>query len=222
MRFAFFGGTFDPPHRGHVAIARAARKALRLDEVWFVPVGQQPLRDAPGAGYVDRCAMTRLAIRGAREFRLSRLDQPREDQQPNYTADTLAIIRSHLRKRDELYLILGADSLLSLPRWHRPAEIPFLAHIVAAARPGFALRDLPACMPEGVRMVAAEPQHSPRLLTFTLRGPMDEPGRLSLLPDLDEDISATGIRAALAEGSRTERLLDPAVARYIEQKQLYR
>jgi nicotinate-nucleotide adenylyltransferase len=219
MRIAFFGGSFDPPHRGHLAIARAARKALALDEVWFAPVGQQPLRSLATASYRDRCAMTRLAIRNSRGFRLSMLDAP--GHRPNYTADTLEGIRTQLRKRDELFLLIGADSLLSLPRWHRPADIPFLAQLIVAARPGFELRNLSESLPPGISLTSAEKQKSPGLLTFTLSGAQNQSARLALLPDLDEDISATEIRNALATGEKATHLLGTEVFRYIHRHHLY-
>jgi nicotinate-nucleotide adenylyltransferase len=220
MRIAFFGGSFDPPHRGHLAIARAARKALALDEVWFAPVGAQPLRSAATASYADRCAMTRLAIRNSRGFRLSTLDAPQPDSKPNYTADTLVRMRESLRKPDKLFLLIGADSLLTLPQWHRPEEIPFLAQIIVAARPGFALRNLAESLPPGLALDSAE-QKSPGLMTFVLSGPGGQRTKLSLLPDMDEDISATEIRAALATGINAAHLLGAEVFRYIQRNHLY-
>jgi nicotinate-nucleotide adenylyltransferase len=221
MRIAFFGGSFDPPHRGHLAIARAARKALRLDEVWFAPVGRQPLRSGATADYADRCAMTQLAIRNSRGFRLSELDAPQLGSKPNYTVDTLLRIRETLRKRDELFLLIGADSLLTLPRWHRPEEIPFLAQMIVAARPGFELHDLAESLPRGLSLTAAEEQKTPGLLTFALSGPSGQRAKLSLLPDLDEDVSATEIRAALATGENAAHLLGAAVLRFIRRNHLY-
>jgi len=223
MRIAYFGGSFDPPHRGHLAIAHAARKALALDEVWFAPVGQQPLRSQATASYQDRCTMTQLAIRNSSGFRLSTQDAPRPDHRPNYTADTLDRIHTQLAKGDELFLLIGADSLLSLPDWHRAAEIPFLAQIIVAARPGFALRHLSESMPPGITLTAAHQQdeHSPGLLSLTLSGPEGRSAKLSLLPDLEEDISATQIRTALATGENAARLVGAPVFRFIQSHLLY-
>ncbi len=90
QRVAFFGGSFDPPHLGHLAIARAARDGLKLDKVLFAPVGAQPLKPLGStAAFEDRVAMTRLAIAEEPGFALSLLDAPDPDGKPNYTLETL-------------------------------------------------------------------------------------------------------------------------------------
>src|ERR1700728_4305611 len=93
-RVAFFGGSFDPPHIGHVAVARAARQALHLDRVLFAPVGLQPLKPTgPSASFEDRVAMTRLAIAGQPGFELSLADAPKAaGAAPNFTIDTLTTL----------------------------------------------------------------------------------------------------------------------------------
>ena len=95
-RIAFFGGSFDPPHRGHLTIAHAAQSALSLDTVLFAPVGAQPLKpDGSTAGFQDRVAMTRLAIAGEPNFALSLADAPKPANTPkfNYTIDTLLALK---------------------------------------------------------------------------------------------------------------------------------
>jgi nicotinate-nucleotide adenylyltransferase len=142
-RIAFFGGSFDPPHLGHIAVARAAREALGLDCVLFAPVGTQPLKPAgPTAGFDDRVAMTRLAIEGEAGFALSLVDAPRPDGVPNYTLDTLERLREELPAGSALYCLMGADSLAGLRKWHRGEEIPFSAPLIVASRPGQALDNL--------------------------------------------------------------------------------
>ena len=90
QRIAFFGGSFDPPHLGHLAVAHAALAALPLDTVLFAPVGAQPLKPAGStASFDDRVEMTRLAIEGERAFRISLADAPRPNGKPNYTLETL-------------------------------------------------------------------------------------------------------------------------------------
>ena len=131
MRIAFFGGSFDPPHLGHLAIARAAREKLRLEMVLFAPVGHQPLKpDGASASFEDRVAMLRLAIAGESSFQLSMADAPGET--PNYTIDTLTRLREELDPAAELFLLIGADALRSLSQWHRAAEIPFAASLIVA------------------------------------------------------------------------------------------
>ena len=96
-RVAFFGGSFDPPHLGHLAVARAARAALRLDTVLFAPVGVQPLKpEGFSASFDDRVAMTRLAIEGETGFAISLADAPKANGEPNFTLETLERLRAEL------------------------------------------------------------------------------------------------------------------------------
>src|SRR5512140_3823998 len=109
QRVAFFGGSFDPPHRGHLGVAHAAMAALPLDTVLFAPVGAQPLKPAGAtANYDDRVEMTRLAIEGERDFRLSLADAPTPGGKPNYTRETLRAVKSSLPQHSKLYCLMGA------------------------------------------------------------------------------------------------------------------
>ncbi len=93
-RIAFFGGSFDPPHLGHIGVARAAQVALHLDTVLFAPVGVQPLKPLGStASFEDRVAMTELAIKGLPQFAISFADAPDAGGTPNYTFDTLLRLR---------------------------------------------------------------------------------------------------------------------------------
>jgi len=150
MRIAFFGGSFDPPHCGHIAVARAARGAFALDRVLFAPVGLQPFkRDGSSASFKDRVAMTRLAIESEAAFELSLIDAP-GDNAPNYTFDTLTRLRTTLPTGADLFLLLGADAFRSFPDWHRAAEIHLLAELIVAARPG---ESLPEAGQPGVHLL---------------------------------------------------------------------
>lgn len=103
-RIAFFGGSFDPPHLGHLAVARAARAALSLDDVLFAPVGAQPLKPRGStAAFDDRLAMTRLAIDGDTGFSVSMADSPSGSGAPNYTLETLLRVRAELPAGSELF-----------------------------------------------------------------------------------------------------------------------
>src|ERR1700722_18781834 len=96
-RIAFFGGSFDPPHCGHLAVARAAQSALALDTVLFAPVGAQPLKpQGSTASFEDRVAMTRLAIAGEAGFAVSPIEAPKPSAFPNYTLETLLRLRAEL------------------------------------------------------------------------------------------------------------------------------
>jgi nicotinate-nucleotide adenylyltransferase len=225
-RVAFFGGSFDPPHLGHLAVARAARDALRLDAVLFAPVGAQPLKPhGSTTPFEDRAAMTELAIAGERGFVLSRVDAPNPAGEPNYTAETLEGLRAGMPDAD-LFCLMGADSFLSLRHWHRAAEIPFAASLVVASRPGQSLDDLAASMPPGLTLGPPDaPPVSSAVQGIELRGyaVRDAAGRSAafyLLPGLDVEVSASEIRRQVADGAGNASA-PAAVARYIREHGLY-
>jgi nicotinate-nucleotide adenylyltransferase len=152
-RVAFFGGSFDPPHLGHLAVARAARDALQLDTVLFAPVGAQPLKPRGStASFDDRVAMTRLAIAGEAGFEISLADAPNATGEPNYTLDTLRSLRAALPADGKLFCLMGADSFVSLRRWRGAVEIPFVAALIVASRPGQQLDDLARYLPSGLAL----------------------------------------------------------------------
>jgi nicotinate-nucleotide adenylyltransferase len=221
MRIAFFGGTFDPPHCGHIAIARAAIRRLELDQVLVAPVGTQPLKGGSAhSSFEDRLAMVALAVAEEPGLMASDVDAPLPDGQPNYTFDTLQRLRGQLQPTDTLFCLLGADSFLTLQSWHRCSELLVLCDFIVAGRPGFSLKEVNAVLPRGVGNTG---EHREAGYTrFTLSGPSGQSSELFLLPDLDQDISATEIRAALAEGSTPQTVLPAAVAEYIRAHGLYR
>jgi nicotinate-nucleotide adenylyltransferase len=219
MRIAFFGGTFDPPHRGHIAIAQAAMTRLALDQVLVAPVGTQPLKGAHSS-FEDRLAMVRLAVAGEPGLVASSVDAPLPGARPNYTLATLQRLRRHLQPSDELFFLLGADSFLTLKRWHQCAELLLFCDFIVAGRPGFSLQKINAALPKGVENTG---EHRESAFTrFVLAGPSGQRSTLFLLPDLDQDISATEIRTAMAGGSEQQTVLAPAVAEYIRSHALYR
>lgn len=235
-RVAFFGGSFDPPHLGHLAVARAARIALVLDAVLFAPVGAQPLKPRGStAAFTDRVAMTRLAIAGEEGFAVSLADAPKDSGEPNYTLETLAGMTAELAPGGALYCLMGADSFAGLRRWHRSAEIPFVAPLVVASRPGERLDDLRTVLPEGLTIEAA-PGNSEfvagiEIRSFLLRSRAGENAPFYLLPGLEVEISASEIREQvrnrqLARGAQESgiagrALLPEAVANYIQAHGLY-
>jgi nicotinate-nucleotide adenylyltransferase len=225
MRTAFFGGSFDPPHRGHLAIARAAAQRLSLDRVWMAPAGTQPLKlDAGATSYTDRLAMVELAVAGEPRISASSVDAPRTDGRPNYTMDVLLDLKRGLRTGDELFFLLGADAFLSLKQWHRASELPMVCGLIVAGRPGFSMDDVASALPDGVRATQKE-DSAPGVLTWELRNDAGQRSSLDWMPDLHEDISATDIRAAIAgdpSGRPSgEGVLAAPVLRYIKAKGLY-
>jgi nicotinate-nucleotide adenylyltransferase len=203
LRVALFGGTFDPPHRGHIAIARAAAEQFSLDKVLFAPTGMQPLKTTtPGASYADRLAMVQLAIAGERRFIVSALDAPRADGTPNYTVDTLSQLCIDLSvesgAEQKIFSIVGADAFLDIRRWRQPELLLELAEWIVVSRPGFSLRDL-----------------SPLALT-----PL-QLTHVHLLEGIAVDLSATKLREALHGGQNVDADLAPGVGDYIRQHHLY-
>jgi nicotinate-nucleotide adenylyltransferase len=233
-RVAFFGGSFDPPHLGHLAVARAAQVALGLDTVLFAPVGAQPLKPLGStASFAHRLAMTRLAIASAPCFAISLADAPKPAGQPNYTLDTLLALRAELPPPSTLFCLLGADSLAGFRRWHHAAEIPFVAPLIVASRPGENLRDLEAWLPDGLTIGPApapvEPNQQIELRSYLIRNPAGATAPFYLLPGLEIEISATEIRDQIrtrdpiqAPAQPPERqLLPSAVSDYIREHDLY-
>jgi nicotinate-nucleotide adenylyltransferase len=243
-RVAFFGGSFDPPHEGHLAVAHAARAALALDIVLFAPVGAQPLKPhGSTACFEDRLAMTRLAIADEPRFVVSLADAPRPSAAPNYTLDALLLLRAELAPNGELFCLMGADSFLGLRRWHRSAEIPFVAPLIVASRPGQPLDRLRDALPLGLTMEAASgvvhdakgiPEAAVEVRTCILRNGVGETSPFYLLPGLDIEISASKIRRLIRGGAREgivaapespdagRRLVPIAVLDYIRAHRLYR
>ncbi len=208
MRIAFFGGTFDPIHRGHLRLAAAAADTFALDHVLFAPAGRQPLKSkTPSASFDDRLAMVRLAIAGDAEaptpgsrFVASTLDAPHPDGSPNYTVDTLS--RLSLERPDaNLFVLTGADSFLDIRRWRSAGRLLEMADWIVVSRPDFPL---------------TEAQLSPLALS------PEERARIHLLTTLHEDVSATDLRRRLRAGDPCPGLLPPAVADYIQSHHLYR
>ena len=137
-----FGGTFDPVHVGHLAIANAALDELGLGRVYFVPARRSPLKqEGPIAGPEDRLAMLEAATTGEPRFRVSAVELDRKG--PSFTVDTLEAMRGE----GELFLILGSDAYADFEEWREPERIRSLATIVLAARPGA------PNAPSGVRML---------------------------------------------------------------------
>jgi nicotinate-nucleotide adenylyltransferase len=231
---AFFGGSFDPPHLGHLAVARAARDAFRLDTVLFAPVGAQPLKpEGSSASFDDRLAMTQLAIAGEPGFAVSLVDAPKSsgagDALPNYTIDTLSALHAEFESDSILYCLMGADSFFALRRWHRAAEIPYAAALIVASRPGQSLAGLQAALPQGLTLEPApagdRSESGIEIRTFNLVNPTGDRAPFYVLPGLDVEISGTEIRAQIRNSSSghiaDRNLLPVAVRDYIVQHGLY-
>ena len=137
-RIGLLGGTFDPVHNAHLAMARAALEHLRLDRVLFIPTGPTRYRRPAIASGADRVAMLRPALHGEPRFSID--ERELADGASGYTVDTLKALRAELGDA-ELHLLIGADQYEKLDTWHRPDEVRRLAAIDVFGRPGVRLKD---------------------------------------------------------------------------------
>ncbi|MFP5460364.1 MAG: nicotinate-nucleotide adenylyltransferase [Gammaproteobacteria bacterium] len=206
-RIGILGGTFDPIHVGHLALARAARAALTLDEVRFVPTGASWQKGGVVADPGQRLEMVRLAVADDAGFCADARETRRSG--PSYTVDTLAELRSELGPGPALVLLLGSDQLHNLPTWHRWRELVSLAHIACTQRERVGLQDLPQEVEDLLR------EHGRQAI------PDAASGSVVLFSMPPVPVSATALRAQLARGERPAGLLPPAVLEYIESRKLY-
>ncbi|MCC6207849.1 MAG: nicotinate-nucleotide adenylyltransferase [Gammaproteobacteria bacterium] len=203
------GGTFDPVHIAHLRCALEVRQALRLAEVRFLPCRQPPHRPAPTAGPAQRLAMLRLALEGQAGFSIDERELRRAG--PSYMVDTLTSLREELPGQS-LCLILGVDAFIQLHTWHRWERLIELAHLAVMTRPG------PEAEP-GDAVAALLRQHrveDPRMLHDT------PAGHIVFCPVTRLEISATRIRALLAQDGDAHYLTPDGVLDYIRQTGLYR
>jgi nicotinate-nucleotide adenylyltransferase len=133
MRLGLFGGTFDPIHLGHLILAEQCREACGLDRVWFVVAGAPPHKTGDRTAVADRLEMARIAVAGHPAFEVSELEAGRPG--PHYSVETLEAVHRE-RPDDDLFFLIGADSLVDLPHWRQPDRIARLATIVVVNRPG--------------------------------------------------------------------------------------
>lgn len=211
---AFYGGTFDPVHNGHLAIARAAREALGTT-IWLMPAADPPHRDAPGASAEHRAAMLDLAIEGQAGLRVDRreLERAATTDAPSYTIDTLRELRAKHGEQAPIAFLIGADSLHGFATWKEPEALLAGAHWVVAERPGSALDEhLP---PPVARLVGGRWT----LDAAALRGAPG--GKLLRLRQPLHGESATQIRRRIAAGETWHHLLPLPVAKYIAAHGLY-
>jgi nicotinate-nucleotide adenylyltransferase len=136
VALAILGGTFDPVHNAHLAMAHAALAHLPVDKVVFMPTGHPPYRDAPHASAADRVKMLKLAIQENPRFAID--ERELEPGASGYTADTLKDLGAE--SGEDLYFLMGADQYAKLDTWHRPDEVRKLAELVVFARPGVQLK----------------------------------------------------------------------------------
>ena len=198
MNIGVLGGTFDPIHNGHLVVAEEVRLRLNLAETLFVPAGLPWLRmNTPISATEHRVEMVRLAIAAKPYFKLSTVDIERAG--PTYTVDTITELKAHLGIGDELFFILGWDSLAELPKWKEPARLINMCHLVAVPRVGYSRPDL-------------------KKLEVLILGLSQ---RVMLMEKPEIDISASVIRQRVAQGLSIHHLVPEPVNRYIREQKLY-
>jgi nicotinate-nucleotide adenylyltransferase len=199
VKIGILGGTFDPIHNAHLAIAEEAKTRLVLSEVLFIPAGQPWMKTDTGISPANhRVEMVRLAIEGRPYFRLSMIEV--EHKGPSYTVDTIAKLKKQSGGSSEFYFIIGWDALAQLPRWKEPARLIKMCRLVVFPRPGFPRPDIKL-------LEKSVPDLSKRVI-------------LRDTPEID--ISATEIREKIARKLSISRLVPQKVAQYIEENGLYR
>jgi len=198
LEIGIFGGTFDPIHCGHLAVAKRVRRALDLERIIFMPTGQPWLKGNQDVSVArHRVEMVRLAIEGESGFELSTMEVERPG--PTYTVDTLKELRHQLGFEARLFFLVGSDAFADFPKWKEPKRILIMCRLVVFGRPGFPLPSLK-------RLEQTLPGISQRVIFA------DTP---------EVDVSATEIRRRVAQGLPINGMVPPAVQRYIETNHLY-
>ncbi|HEX9112580.1 MAG TPA: nicotinate-nucleotide adenylyltransferase [Terriglobales bacterium] len=225
MNIGLFGGSFDPIHRGHLALAQAAAERFSLGRVLFVPANVPPHKQRhPVTAFVHRYAMVVLATQDDKRWVPSLLEAGSSggvaEGAANYSIDTVRRVKQTLKKADRLLFLIGMDAFKDIAKWHEARALLAQCEFVVASRPGFSLRDVAESLPEAVRPPAAvtKPFHKQ-----AATGDLVLPGvTLHLLDGVQQNVSATTIRAAAAQGKPMGRWLDPRVAEYVRKMGLYR
>jgi nicotinate-nucleotide adenylyltransferase len=194
MKIGIFGGTFDPPHLGHLALAEAAIESLGLDEVIWMPAFQNPLKaKRPFTHAKQRLKMVQLAVEGLPKMAVSDSEIERRGQ--SYAVDTVAELQ--FLKPADYWFIVGADSLRTLSSWKQPERLLRLCRIAAAVRP-------PVNSVEALLLVPPEFRE-----------------KIDLIEMKPMDISATEIRDKLARGLSVDPWVPKLVIKYIQENKLY-
>lgn len=234
MKIGLFGGTFDPIHRGHTALAQAAREQFGLSRILFIPAHVPPHKQRqPLTSFAHRYAMVTLATATERSFIPSLLEAPAEELQspagkaakptapaPNYTIDTVRRLKQGLKKIDQIFFLIGIDAFREIAKWHQSEALFTECEFIVASRPGYSLADIANSLPEKLRPAAhiTKPfEKQPAKGDLVLQGVT-----IHVLDSVHHAISATAIRDAIAAGKPLGKFLDPAVADYLKKTELYK
>jgi nicotinate-nucleotide adenylyltransferase len=229
MNIGLFGGTFDPIHRGHLALARAARERFKLTQILFVPASVPPHKQRkPLSPFLHRFAMVVLATATEKAFVPSLLEASEElagprkgrEAKPNYTIDTVRRLKRSFKSADKLFLLIGIDAFADIAKWHEAEALFRECEFIVASRPGYSLADVANALPEGLR---PRPEVTKPFLKQAATGDLVLTGvTVHLLDEVHQPVSATAIRQAAAAGKSLARFVEPSVAEYIKKVGLYR
>jgi len=233
MNIGLFGGTFDPIHHGHVALALAAQERFELGRIHFVPANVPPhkLRQPP-APFLHRYAMVVLATSSGKTFSPSLLEAPEtvldngttgkktaHAAGANYSIDTVRRLKQSLRKADRVFFLIGIDAFKLIATWHEAEALFGECEFIVASRPGYSLADVANALPERLRPKAAVTKPFAKQ---PAKGDLVLPGAtVHLLDEVHKNISATAIREAVAAKRPLTKFVDTAVADYIKKMGLY-
>lgn len=216
MKIALFGGTFDPVHLGHLAVARAAARKFSLDKVYFVPADIPPHKQKRAlTDYHHRFAMLALATAGELRFVASLIDAPAG--QPNYSYETVLRLKQTLRASDKLYFLIGIDAFKEISTWYKPAELLAECDFIVVSRPGFSLADIVHALPSSLRVENSLTKKTNRVGIIQL-----SQSKIHVLDKVDEPASSTEIRRLAGKShAQLKRFVPRAVAEYIKKQGLY-
>jgi nicotinate-nucleotide adenylyltransferase len=237
MNIGLLGGTFDPIHIGHTALARAAIEHCALARIYFVPANIPPHKqDHQLASYFHRYAMVTLATASEKAFVPSVLESPElgalsmvpgkrgksEHAVPraNYSIDTVRRLKQSLKKSDRLFFLIGIDAFEDIATWHEAEALFHECEFIVASRPGYSLADVANALPERLRPKEAVTRPFAKQAA---QGDLVLPGvTIHLLNDVNQKVSATAIRQAVAANRPLTKFVEPSVAEYIKKMGLYR
>ena len=230
MNVGVLGGTFDPIHRGHLALARASLDRFALERIYFVPAHIPPHKQGQRVtSYFHRYAMVSLATRGEKAFVPSLLEAPplasppgsrptgHEGDSPelaNYTIDTVRRLRQRLAEHDRIFLLVGIDAFKDIASWHEVEALFAEVEFVVARRPGYAPEDLF----DPLRQLLKSPFRPPREGGYreAEQAFQREGMRVHWLDNVDHDVSSTAIRTPGSDRGVLRNSVDPSVAEYIQ------
>lgn len=210
QKVGILGGTFDPVHKGHMAVARMVLERFQLAELFFVPAFSPPHKDRSLTAFPHRVAMLEAALAGDDRMSVSILEAERSA--PSYTVETLREFHRRMGS-SSFYLVMGADMFAEIELWYRFGELFELADIIVASRPGVS-----------AGKIAKQVAMLPGMFRFDAEQQMwcrNDGARIFYCPDISETVSSSQIRARFCRGSSVVEYLPPSVWEYIQRHGLY-